>query len=50
MSRAFVNSFNSLNDDGRFIAVFAHKHPDAWETLASAIMRAGFVVDASWPI
>ncbi len=30
--------------------VFAHKHPDAWETLVSAIIRAGFVVDGSWPI
>lgn len=28
----------------------AHKHPDAWETLVSAIIRAGFVVDGSWPI
>ena len=30
--------------------VFAHKQPDAWETLVSAIIRAGFVVDGSWPI
>ena len=30
--------------------VFAHKHPDAWEALVSAIIRAGFVVDGSWPI
>ena len=27
-----------------------HKQPDAWETLVSAIIRAGFVVDGSWPI
>jgi putative DNA methylase len=24
-----------------------HKHPDAWETLVSAIIKAGFVVDGS---
>ena len=36
--------------DGRLVIVFAHKHPDAWETLVSAIIRAGFVVDGSWPI
>src|SRR3954447_5272342 len=24
--------------------------PDAWETLVSALIRAGFVVDGSWPI
>ena len=35
---------------GRFVCVFAHKDPVAWETLASAIIRAGFVVTASWPI
>ena len=27
-----------------------NKQPDAWETLVSAIIRAGFVVDGSWPI
>jgi len=32
------------------VVVFAHKEPDAWETLATAIIRSGFVVDASWPI
>ncbi len=35
---------------GRFVIVFAHKEPEAWETLASAIIRSGFVVDGSWPI
>lgn len=32
------------------IVVFANKQPDAWETLASALIRAGFIVDGSWPI
>ena len=35
---------------GRLVIVFAQKQPDAWETLVSAIVRAGFVVDGSWPI
>ena len=30
--------------------VFANKQPAAWSTLVSALIRAGFVVDASWPI
>ena len=30
--------------------VFANKQPDAWETLVGALIRAGFVVDGSWPI
>ena len=32
------------------VIVFAHKKPDAWETLVAAMIRAGFVVDGSWPI
>ncbi|MBW1896940.1 MAG: DUF1156 domain-containing protein, partial [Deltaproteobacteria bacterium] len=40
----------SLVDDGRLVVVFANKQPAAWETLASSLIRAGFVVDATWPI
>jgi adenine-specific DNA methylase len=50
MARAFRACHGSLAPDGRLVIVFAHKQPDAWETLASAIIRAGFVVDGSWPI
>jgi putative DNA methylase len=50
MYRAFEICFRSLTDDGRFVVVFAHKEPDAWETLVTAIIRAGFIVDASWPV
>jgi adenine-specific DNA methylase len=49
MFRAFQACYKALNADGRLVIVFAHKHPDAWETLVSAIIRAGFVVDGSWP-
>lgn len=50
MFRAFRACQQALAPDGRLVIVFAHKQPDAWETLASALIRAGFVVDASWPI
>jgi len=50
MSRAFDAAREHLSEDGRFVCVFAHKEPDAWETLTSAIIRAGFVVTGSWPI
>lgn len=50
MFRAFRSCYQALEPAGRLVVVFAHKHPDAWETLVSAIIRAGFVVDASWPI
>jgi hypothetical protein len=50
MARAFQAFAERLHPMGRFVIVFAHKEPDAWETLVSAIIRAGFVVDGSWPI
>lgn len=50
MFRAFQRCHSALRDSGRLVIVFAHKQPDAWETLVSAIIRAGFVVDGSWPI
>ena len=50
MARCFGRFHQSLRDDGRFVVVFASKDPNAWETLVSAIIRAGFVVTASWPI
>jgi putative DNA methylase len=50
MARVFQACYKALVPDGRLVIVFAHKQPDAWETLVSAIIRAGFVVDGSWPI
>ena len=39
-----------MRPDGRLVVVFANKQPEAWETLVAALIRAGFVVDGSWPI
>ncbi len=50
MAKAFKACHTALRPEGRLVIVFAHKHPDAWETLVSAIIKAGFVVDGSWPI
>ena len=50
MARAFSRCSESLSPDGRLVVVFASKSPDAWETLVVALVQAGFVVDASWPI
>ena len=50
MSRAFRTGWNALQADGRLVVVFASKSPAAWETLVAALIRAGFVVDGSWPI
>ena len=50
MARAFRACHDALSLEGRLVVVFANKSPDAWETLAAALIRAGFVVDSSWPI
>jgi putative DNA methylase len=50
MARVFEGCHAVLKDYGRLVIVFANKQPAAWETLVSALIRAGFVVDASWPI
>jgi adenine-specific DNA methylase len=50
MARAFQACHSALTIDGRLVVVFANKQPDAWETLVAALIRAGFVVDGSWPI
>src|SRR5260370_6187361 len=50
MFRAFHAIYQALKPEGRLVVVFANKQSDAWEALVSAMIRAGFVVDASWPI
>lgn len=50
MARSFTKCRESLNDSGRLVIVFANKSPDAWETLASSVIKAGFIVEGSWPI
>ena len=50
MFRTFQLCLDSLRDDGRLVVAFANKQPQAWETLVSALIRAGFMVNGSWPI
>jgi putative DNA methylase len=50
MAAVFRRCHAALKPDGILVIVFANKNPDAWETLVSALIRAGFVVDGSLPI
>jgi hypothetical protein len=50
MARSFVRCGEALAADGRLVVVFANKQPDAWETLVSSVIRAGFMVESSWPV
>ncbi|MDE0014701.1 MAG: DUF1156 domain-containing protein [Candidatus Poribacteria bacterium] len=50
MAKSFQSAYKTLSEDGRIVIVFAHKAPDAWETLVKAMIESGLVVTASWPI
>ncbi|MDQ7839470.1 MAG: DUF1156 domain-containing protein [bacterium] len=50
MARAFTEGRRVLQDDGVGAVVFAHKSTEGWEALLSAMVRARWVVTASWPI
>ncbi len=50
MAESFQSAHDLLSNGGRIMIVFAHKDPDAWETLVTAMIQAGLVVTASWPI
>ncbi len=50
MAESFRLSYQNLSNDGRMVVVFAHKGPNAWETLVKAMIKSGLVVTTSWPI
>jgi hypothetical protein len=50
VARAFGEGRRVLHDDGIGAVVFAHKTTEGWEALLSGLVRAGWVVTASWPI
>ncbi len=50
MAQAFREMHRVLKPGGRATVVFAHKSTEAWETLIGALIRAGFQVEASWPL
>lgn len=39
-----------LADDGVLTVMFTHKKVEAWDTLGMALIKAGFRIDASWPV
>lgn len=50
MAQAFSEMHRVLKPSGEATIVFAHKSTEAWETLIAALIRAGFRVEASWPL
>ncbi|MCW5844559.1 MAG: DUF1156 domain-containing protein, partial [Caldilinea sp.] len=50
MAAAFREMHRVLRDDGVLTVMFTHKRVEAWDTLASALIGAGFTIHASWPV
>ncbi len=50
MFACFKEMNRILHPDGVLTVMFTHKQVQAWDTLGSSLMRAGFRIDASWPV
>jgi len=50
MEAAFREMHRVLADDGLLTVMFTHKRVEAWDTLAAALINAGFSVQSSWPV
>lgn len=50
MAACFREMARVLRDDGVLTVMFTHKQVEAWDTLATALIGAGFTIKASWPI
>ena len=50
MSAAFREMARVLRPEGLLTVMFTHKQVEAWDTLATALINAGFTITASWPV
>lgn len=50
MAACFREMNRVLKPEGVLTVMFTHKEVAAWDTLAKALIDAGFVIEASWPV
>jgi hypothetical protein len=50
MAAIFRQCHRVLRPDGVLTVMFTHKQVEAWDTLATALINAGFRIEASWPV
>ena len=50
MASAFAEMHRVMKDNGVLTVMFTHKKVEAWDTLATSLIGAGFAVHASWPV
>ncbi len=50
MTAIFAEARRVLRDDGVLTVMFTHKRSEAWDTLGMGLLKAGFTIEASWPV
>ena len=50
MAACFKEMNRVLHPDGVLTVMFTHKKVEAWDSLALALIGAGFSIEASWPV
>ena len=50
MAGAFREMHRVLADGGVLTVMFTHKKVEAWDTLATSLIGAGFTIKSSWPV
>ncbi len=50
MTETFKESHRILRDDGVLTVMFTHKKQEAWESLFTSLIKAGFTITATWPV
>ena len=50
MAAIFAECHRVLKPDGIMTLMFTHKAAGAWDALTTGLMKAGFMITASWPI
>lgn len=50
MEASFREIHRVLKDDGVLTVMFTHKKVEAWDTLGTSLINAGFAVHSSWPV
>lgn len=50
MAASFREMHRVLTDEGILTVMFTHKKVEAWDTLGSSLIGAGFSIRSSWPV
>ena len=50
MAAIFAECRRVLAPDGVMTVMFTHKRADAWDSLGTALLQAGFEIRSSWPV